>query len=98
MSELWTPDLDTQVTPEKAKKPATKWRNKWVALVDHGEPCDGCGDPGTQRGEVYFNCCEPFESRDLAETIAAEQIADDLKEFGQINDTYLGAFPVEGDA
>lgn len=91
-------DFAVQVTPEKVKKPASRWRNKWRAL-EYVE-CD-CGCPG-YAGEEYFegDCCEPqsYPSKDVAETSAADEQAFDVIEFGRTVDEYLGAFEIDGDA
>lgn len=68
MSELRTPENDTDFAPAKAIKPVSQWRNKWRA------------------------------SRDHAETVAAEQLALDIHNYGEPQDEYLGPVAVEGDA
>ena len=91
MSELWTPDLDAQVTPEKVEKPASRWRNKWRNR--QAGTCFFTGErvaPGERFGPRVF------ASKDIAETTAAEDMAFNADSC-TLPPIYLGAFP-EGDA
>ncbi len=75
--------------PAKAKKPVSKWGNKWRSL-----------GPGWRMetllpvvpGEILTSGYYP--SAEIAEQKAAEWIA----KYGHANCEYLGPFAVEGDA
>lgn len=91
-------DFAEQVTLERAEKPASRWRNKWRTL--EYVTCD-CGS-ASYAGDEYFEgeCCDPVvhPSKDVAETYARKEQAEDVAEWGYQFDVYLGAHPVEGDA
>lgn len=91
-------DFSAQVTPERVEKPSSRWRNKWRALFDK-DACEDCGSAECDAGTVYWECCgDEYESKDLAETAAYENLTDDLMTDGEYADEYLGAHAVEGDA
>jgi hypothetical protein len=87
-------DLLEENVAEVVKEPPKRWTNKWRALAS--APCPyGCGFT-CEAGDVYFSCCGSFFiSRDHAETTAAQQIQDDIAEYGEPLDEYLGAYPVD---
>lgn len=74
---------------KKAIKPASRWRNRYLALRDLG---DGVSNRvNHRRGEEFWpelTC----PSRDVADTVAQQYMAESP---GCVE--HLGAFPIEGD-
>lgn len=93
MSDLLTsPDLKT----ERATEPPKRWRNWWIANYPSVRTlCDLCGGsvPFIKAGDKYATHCFPHPSKDVAESEASRQIEDDIAEWGEQLDEYLGAFP-----
>lgn len=84
--------------PEAKTEPAKRWRNVFQCNIDDGAfyfPCDACGVGKSSYGVgERYSCGCTYPSRDIAETTAAEIIAEAHAEGFDLDD-YLGAFPVE---
>ena len=82
-------DLRTERAP--VKEPAKRWLNWWRMLVPRLQP-DPHGRGTPARGLVYPGV-QLHPSRDVAETIAAKLLADDIGKHGYALDENLGAYP-----
>lgn len=97
MSELWTPENDSDFAPAKAIKPASQWRNKWGAAefclsVDMATGRTDAFGPG----DVVWGT-KLFPTKEVAEEYAQVAIEMDVSR-GVSPLEYLGAHAVEGDA
>lgn len=92
MSDLLHDD-DLKTERDTAREPAKVWLNWWQRVASRDEACDECGAPARRFGEVYPNCCGPYPSKDAAETMARDQLSDDIEDYGAPQDLYLGAYP-----
>ena len=97
MSELWTPENETDAAPAKAVKPASLWRNKWGAPEDCVSIDMATGrEDFLQQGEIVWGT-KLFPTKELAEEYAQRAMDVDLGA-GRAPLEYLGAHAVEGDA
>jgi hypothetical protein len=90
-------DFAVQVTLERAKKPASRWRNKWGAAEDclSVDMATGVVDE-FKSGDIIWGT-KLFPSKEMAEEYAERAMEVDVAR-GQAPLEYLGAHPVEGDA
>lgn len=87
--------LEPKQKLDGAREPAKRWVNWYRALED----CNNCCGPGTRAGTVYADVCapcghDPYPSKDIAESEALRDEAEDLAAYGRLINQYLGAFPV----
>ena len=99
MSIFSDPEVLNTLRHERAPEPAKRWRNKWRAVLIFNQgygKCPDCGCDGSKlrHGDVFWSCCAPYPSKDVAETWAQIEDARDVAA-GFNPDDYLGAFPVE---
>lgn len=79
---------------ERTEEPAKAWNNKWRSPETRTWICDRCKKQGLSRyGEVEWDCCGPYPSKELCEHAAMLAI-EYLERQNRQPDEYLGAFPV----
>ena len=77
---------DRDLSPEKVRAPARKWRNWGLFSVFLTGRCKACKKSfECKPGDIYGGCCFVWPSRDTAETYARENPIEGVK--------YLGAYP-----
>lgn len=83
------PAVEKQPDFAPAKEPAKTWRNWWqTAQAVETSNGDWVGD-----GAVFMDGYGPYASKEIAETVAAKQAADDLRLHKRFRGIHLGAFP-----